>query len=237
MDFLQTFFHLKSFLSPVQFYHTIFFNLRSGLRANIGGLLTSTSVVPHIDLASLPRFIHFDTVNLFYNRGLQSVNEKCELFVKQFESLKPAFHNMSLIYFDGRINKSDHLCFRNHSTITTHILSQLLPVFGPARGYKNRHRFCFKCKHCHCHNFYWQNSQLQCDMLQLELTLPNGIVQLQLPVDAILDWLMSEKQWAKKERKNPPYCPEGKDVHLSFVQDDTWEIVGRLRKVYSFFWF
>lgn len=205
------------------------------MKANIGGLLTSTSVVPHIDLASLPRFIHFDTVNLFYNRGLQSVNEKCELFVKQLESLKPAFHNMSLIYFDGRINKSDHLCFRNHSTITTHILSQLLPVFGPARGYKIAIDFVSNVKTVT--TFIGKIlQQLQCDMLQLELTLPNGIVQLQLPVDAILDWLMSEKHGERKKNGKILHIAL-KDVHLSFVQDDAWEIVGRLQKVHSFFSF
>ena len=80
--------------------------------------------------------------------------------------------------------------------------------------------------------------QLQCDMLQLELelTLPNGIVQLKLPVEAILDWLMSEKHSERKKNGKILHIAL-KDVHLSFVQDDAWEIVGRLQKVHSFFSF
>ena len=114
----------------------------------------------------------------------------------------------------------------------------MLPVFCPARGYKIAIDFVSNANTVTRVTSFIAKilQQLQCGMLQLELTLPNGIVQLQLPVEAILHWLMSEKHSERKKNGKILHIAL-KDVHLSFVQDDAWEIVGRLQKVHSFFSF
>ena len=87
------------------------------------------------DLALFPAFLRFREVDLRYYYGSQSIAEKCDLFDKCLQSIKPALNDSYLIYFNCFISKNKQKQFSNHQTLIKYISERLLPICESSRKY------------------------------------------------------------------------------------------------------
>ena len=94
------------------------------------------------DLALFPAFLRFREVYLLYNLGLQSIVEKCELFDKCLQSIKPALNDSDSLYFKCIISEYDPEQFSNHQTLIKYISERLLPICESSRRYLFGFNFC-----------------------------------------------------------------------------------------------
>ena len=87
------------------------------------------------DLALFPVFLRFGEVDLRHFYGTQSIAEKCELFDKCLQSIKPALNDSDSIYFKCVVFEHNPSQFFNHQTLIKYISHRLLPICESSRKY------------------------------------------------------------------------------------------------------
>ena len=153
----------------------------------------TTTKVSLANLRSVPRFLRFNEVRLFYTYtivGQKSIEEKCWSIESYLQPLKEALNDSISIQFDGVIDRNDHRDFNNHSILLNHLSEELLTICNSSCGY----------------DFY---ISLRTDEAEAETNVINSIIQMPqicrcshlrinlffvpqpmlLPIDAISSWL------------------------------------------------
>ena len=88
------------------------------------------------DLSASPRFIRFNDVKLFYNRGPNSTEETCRSIENYLRPLKEALKDANSIQFYGGINRNCVKSFRDHFELIVHLGDHLLPICSSSRRYE-----------------------------------------------------------------------------------------------------
>ena len=76
-------------------------------------------IISLANLSTFPRFLLFDRVILFYNKGSNEIEGKCQKIKKYMHPIKDALKDS--IRFVGRIDQDDRECFRHHSMLLEHL--------------------------------------------------------------------------------------------------------------------
>ena len=157
----------------------------------IGNTKTIVSVA---NLTSIPRFLRFNEVKLFYtstySNGPQSIEEKCRSIGNCLQPLEEALNDSISIQFRGDIDRNDHGDFNNHSKLLDYLSEELLTIFNSSREYN--FFICLQPKDAgtgtNVINSIIQMPQIyQCSTLHFDLwPVPQPML---LPVDAISGWL------------------------------------------------
>ena len=98
----------------------------------IGNTKTKVSLT---NLTSVPRFLRFDVVQLFYDVGPKSIEEKCRSVENYLQPLKEALNDLTAVRFDGVIDRNAHSNFSDHSKLLDYLSEQLLKMFNSSREY------------------------------------------------------------------------------------------------------
>ena len=143
------------------------------------------------DLSTVPKFVRFDAVKLFYNRGSSSktIEEKCQKIGKYLHPIKKAALKDSTIRFLGKINQGDRECFSDHSMLLEHLRVRLLPICDSSRRYEFSIDFLTdKEAATNVFSAILQMPQIRrCANLEIRLCLLQQ--PMQFPVEEISNWL------------------------------------------------
>ena len=164
----------------------ILFYSASGLEAFIGSHGKAISLV---DLKLFPAFLRFNDVYMSYSLGLQSIEDKCQLFEGVLPTIKEAFNDSKEIYFDANINQNDKSKFSNHLTLVDYIRDGLLSICDSSRRYKFVINF-FSDKNSGAkviESILKMSQIVQCS--NVEIWLPQMSDPIQLPIKAIVRWI------------------------------------------------
>ena len=131
-------------------------------------------------------FLRFNTVQLFYMCGSQSMDEKLHLLQNQLQLFKTAFSDMEEITLIAKINQNDQSQFRNHSQLLDHIRDQLLPICNSSSVYI--FHIDSQSDSDAAGNFIGQILQLPSINRKVYFHYDNEIF-IQLPVEVISNWL------------------------------------------------
>ena len=143
------------------------------------------------DLLENPQFLRFSEVVLNYSHifDAKPIEEKCHLVVNYLQPQKKTLNVTNLIHFVSAIDENEPCNFSNHSQLVKHLQTELLPICGSSRGYKFSISFFSEAKVC----TELIASILQMDPIErcstLEICLQELDKQIQLPVEAISNWL------------------------------------------------
>lgn len=85
----------------------------------------TVNIIPN--LASIPSFIRFREVNLYYFYGSQSINAKCKLIDERLKMAIPALINAK-INLKCTIDETNRRHFNNHSALINYLRNDLLPI-------------------------------------------------------------------------------------------------------------
>ena len=88
------------------------------------------------DLPTLPRFICFDGVRLFYNKGRESIEEKCHLIENHLQPINKALKDSKSIQFYGIIDRNDNRNFGDHLSLLNYLSERLLSFYNSSRRYE-----------------------------------------------------------------------------------------------------
>lgn len=88
------------------------------------------------DLPTLPRFICFDGVQLFYNRGPESIEEKCHLIENHLQPINRALKDSKSIQFYGIIDRNHNRNFSDHLSLLDYLSERLLSFYNSSRRYE-----------------------------------------------------------------------------------------------------
>ena len=164
----------------------ILFYSANGLEAFIGSHGKAISLV---DLKLFPAFLRFNDVYMSYSLGLQSIEDKCQLFEGLLPTIREAFNDSKEIYFDGNINQNDKSKFNNHLTLVDYIRDGLLSICDSSRRYKFVINF-FSDKNSGAkviESILKMSQIVQCS--NVEIWLPQMSDPIQLPIKAIVRWI------------------------------------------------
>ena len=73
-------------------------------------------------------FLRFNYVFLFYDSGLQSIDDKLYLLQNQLQLFKTAFSDLKEFTLSAKIDKNDRSQFNYHTQLLDHIREKLLPI-------------------------------------------------------------------------------------------------------------
>ena len=159
----------------------------------IGTTRTEVSLSDLTDIRSLRPLLHFlrfNEVQLFYNVGQQSIEEKCRSIENYLQPLEEALKDANSIQFDGCIERNDLTKFSDHSKLLEYLSEQLLKICNSSREYD--FSICFFTEEAEAGsnviNSIIQMPQI-CRCSNLRFRLSRGPQPMLLPVDAISDWL------------------------------------------------
>lgn len=144
-------------------------------------------IISLANLSTFPRFLLFDRVILFYNKGSNEIEGKCQKIKKYMHPIKDALKDS--IRFVGRIDQDDRECFRHHSMLLEHLSGQLLQMFDSSRRYE--FIIYFRTDEEAATNVF--SSILQIFQIRrcsnLEIQFCDLQQPMQFPVEAISSWL------------------------------------------------
>ena len=176
-------------------------------------------------------FLRFEIVWLIYDdSSLQSIDEKCHLFVKHLEPLSAGFNDSTIIKFNANM-KDDQSHFRDPLQLLNHLRNELLPICASARCYEFLIRF-FSHESSATNIF---DSILQMPPINFSTNLEFNLfhpanddeILTRLSVDTISAWLDRPNGVIMKHRNTPLEL----DVYLEGVQN-TQELFEHFKKVY-----
>ena len=98
----------------------------------IGNTKTKVSLA---NLTSVPRFLRFNEVKLFYDIGQKSIGEKCRSVENNLQPLKEALNDLTAVRFDGVIDRNAHSNFSDHSKLLNYLSEELLTILNSSREY------------------------------------------------------------------------------------------------------
>ena len=87
------------------------------------------------NLTSVPSFIRFNEVKLFYNIGSMSIEKKCRSIGSYLQPLKDALKDSNSIRFYGVNDRNSQAYFSDHSKLLNHLSKQLLKICNSSREY------------------------------------------------------------------------------------------------------
>ena len=87
------------------------------------------------ELSSLPLFVRFDNVELWYRLGPQQIEEKLKLFQIYLLTLKTALNNSNVITVYTEISQKNSSVFSNHLALLEYF-PILLSICGSSRCYR-----------------------------------------------------------------------------------------------------
>ena len=98
-----------------------------------------TEISP-LDLTALPYFLRFNNVHLGVadsgdESDMQPIADKCLLFEKLLQSVKPALADSELSFL-GDIKRSNSSCFHDYLELLSYLRDRLLPICNESREYK-----------------------------------------------------------------------------------------------------
>ena len=102
------------------------FVLSGTLEANI--IWNTKTKLSVANLTSVPRFLRFNEVKLFYNFGQKSIEEKCRSIENSLQPLKKALKDANSILFDGIIDRDNRTHFSDHSKLLEYLSERLLKI-------------------------------------------------------------------------------------------------------------
>lgn len=141
------------------------------------------------DLPTLPRFICFDGVQLFYNKGPESIEEKCHLIENHLHPINKALKDSKSIQFYGIIDRNDNRNFGDHLSLLNYLSERLLSFYNSSRRYE----FEIELRSDKEGASNVLSSILQAPEIigctDLCIRLYNLEKAIHLPVQAILNWL------------------------------------------------
>lgn len=147
------------------------------------------SEIPLVNLATLPHFLRFNDIRLYYDRDPASIENKCQLIEDYLQALNETKNDSKSIEFYGEINLNDYTNFRDHSLLLNHLGEQLLPICNSSRCYK--FAFSFYSDDEAAIKVFLSILQMpqikRCSNIGIELY--NFEQPRQLPVEAISNWL------------------------------------------------
>ena len=192
------------------------------------------------DLLENPQFLRFSEVVLNYSHifDAKPIEEKCQLVVNYLQPQKKTLNDTNLIHFVCAIDKNEPCNFSNHSQLVNHLKTELLPIFGFSRAYKFSIRFYSEEKAC----TELIASILQMDPIErcstLEIIFPKLDHVLQLPVEAISNWLHRKHDGINemtKERFLKIYSSGFFNYYINYIHfQNAMEMCDYLKKVVKF---
>ena len=179
---------------------------KNGLNVSIGSTEVAqwTTIYPtENELPKFPQFIRFGQVHLLYGHPELPNYEMCQSVVNYLQPLKSALNDSNMIYFTGTINQDqdNQDCFTDHSKLLDHVQEGLMPICNSLRGYSFNILFCTNKN---------TGSKVAATILQmpaivrcstLEICLHYIQDPIQLPVEAISNWLHRKYDGTNENRK------------------------------------
>ena len=154
------------------------------------GTARSRNKVSVTNLTSVPRFLRFNYVELSYNFGEKSIEEKCRSIENYLQPLKEALKDSISIQFYGDIDRNDRTKFSDHSKLLDYLSEHLLKICNSSRGYNFSTYFRTEKAGAATYviNSIIQMPQIcRCSHLRFHLCcVPKPVL---LPVEAISSWL------------------------------------------------
>ena len=114
------------------------------------------------------------------------------MFRKQLQSLKPALNDSNLVRFTGCIHGSTFRpsAFKDHFALLKHLRDELLPICDSSRHYEFYIEFYSdRDSQTNVIESLLQMPQIRRSNVGIELS---GVIDSQLPVEAIVQWLNQE---------------------------------------------
>ena len=113
------------------------------------------------------------------------------MVVNYLQPQKKTLNVTNLIHFVFAINENEPCHFSNHSQLVKHLQTELLPIFGSSCAYKFSIHFNFNSEEKAFTEVISSILQLDpiCRCSTLEIYLKKLDKQIQLPVEAISNWL------------------------------------------------
>ena len=153
----------------------------------IGNTRTKVSLA---NLRSVPRFLRFNEVKLFYNFGAKSIEGKCRSIENYLQPLEEALKDANFIRFHGAIDRNDPKNFGDQSKLLDYLSEELLKICNSSRGYD--FTIYFRAEEARAGanviNSIIQMPQIcRCSNLRIDLWLI--CLPVLLPVEAISSWL------------------------------------------------
>ena len=100
------------------------------------------------NLATIPSFLRFDEIKLFYDIGSRPIAEKCLLFGAILLAIKSALNDSNAFTVHAQVKRNmgddfdyDYEPFSNHMELTNHLRDEILPICGSSHRYKFSIRF------------------------------------------------------------------------------------------------
>ena len=183
------------------------------------------------------QFIRFNDVNLCYQNGFMTAAAKCKRFNEHLKPLKAALSDLNLLHFDAEINENYVPDFSSFSNLLHHLRDELFPVCESSRAYKFTIRF-------QIWDWKGDGAALIESLLQIPQIdrCPNvriilfGLLNVQLPVEAIAQWLHHQSSDTNRI-SDPKRREKFLTIELSDVDiPDLLEISGHLTKVFILFY-
>ena len=143
----------------------------------------------------VPPFLRFKEVELFYNLGQKSIEEKCRSIENYLQLLEEALNDPIAIRFYGGIHRNDPKNFGDQSKLLEYLSEQLLKMFNSSPGYKFAIALLSEEAEAGTNVIYsiQQMPQIcRCSNLQIILRCVLQAFML-LPVEAISTWLNRSK--------------------------------------------
>ena len=149
-------------------------------------------------MTSVPRFLRFDYVELFYTYTYtytispNLIEEKCRSIENYLQPLKEALKDSILIQFHGDIDRNDLTKFSDHSKLLDYLSEELLKICNSSRGYD--FYICVRTEEAGAEanviKSIIQMPQIcRCSNLRFDLWRVPQPQPMLLPVDAISGWL------------------------------------------------
>ena len=91
--------------------------------------------IPLANPTFCPHFLRFNEVQLSYNHGAKSIEEKCRSIENYLQPLKEALKDSTAIRFYGDIYRNDQAYFSDYSKLLEYLSEQLLKICNSSRGY------------------------------------------------------------------------------------------------------
>lgn len=153
------------------------------IEAHITG--KSFTRITHADLATVPRFLRFKTVQMFYNKSSHEIEEMCTLSRNYLHLIEAALDEQSMICFHGPINTRNEALFHDHSLLLKYFHDELLPNCNAFPGYM--------------FDIHWNSNfdvvkNFTASILQMHKIsgCANVVIELEvrvLPIEVISNWL------------------------------------------------
>lgn len=149
----------------------------------------SVKEISSTDLTVFPQFLCLNNVQLFYDEGQKTIEEKCHSIENYLRLYTTALKETTLICFYGVINRNYRSSFNDHSILLSYLNERLLPI----------------CNSSHCYKIvvdFYSNKKAETNFISsmLHTTRINQCSYFEfwgralkqpshLPVDAISNWL------------------------------------------------